>query len=341
MGTVTLEQGPNGVLISADVSGLTPGPHGFHIHDVGACTPDFSAAGSHFAPSGHGHGFMYGDDQHAGDLPNLYAAGDGTARADVFTSKITLAADAGNSQYVAGARKPGSRREFRRDVCTLAFGRTEGGHMPESGDPQSLYGPNATTRRLLDAAAAEFLERGYDGSVISNIARRAGLSTGAIFSRWPTKDDIMVAAVDHILDKIGPRQRLADLGTSVDAPPVEILVTWGTDLLTADFAQSAFKHLFGSAHAYPSIQQRLQEFLEKQADQLSALVEQGKDEGLCDPELSTTALALMIQAIGVGTDLLISVGRSEHLIPSQQEWADVIVRMLAAAAADSARSSDA
>lgn len=101
MGAVTLEQGPNGVLVSADVSGLTPGAHGFHIHDVGACTPDFSAAGSHFAPSGHGHGFMYGDDQHAGDLPNLYAASDGSARADVFTSKITLAADADTTVFDA------------------------------------------------------------------------------------------------------------------------------------------------------------------------------------------------------------------------------------------------
>ena len=211
--------------------------------------------------------------------------------------------------------------------------------MPESGEPLSRYGPSATTRRLLDAAAAEFLERGYDGSVISNIARRAGLSTGAIFSRWPTKDDIMVAAVDHILEKIAPRQRLADLGIS-DAPPVEILVTWGTDLLTADLAQSAFKHLFGSAHAYPSIQQRLQEFLEKQADQLAVMVEQTKADGLCDPELSTTALALMIQAIGVGTDLLISAGRSERLIPPEQEWADVIVRMFAAVAADNAGASD-
>ena len=212
--------------------------------------------------------------------------------------------------------------------------------MPESSDPQSLYGPSATTRRLLDAAAAEFLERGYDGSVISNIARRAGLSTGAIFSRWPTKNDLMVAAVDHILEKIGPSQRLADLGISVDSPPAEILVTWGTDLLTADFVQSAFKHLFGSAHAYPSIQQRLQEFLDEQADQLAALVEQTKADGLCDPELSTTALALMIQAIGVGTDLLISAGRSERLIPSEQEWADVIVRMFAAVATDNDSNSD-
>ena len=47
MGTVALTQGPNGVLVSADVTGLSPGGHGFHIHEVGSCSPDFGAAGDH------------------------------------------------------------------------------------------------------------------------------------------------------------------------------------------------------------------------------------------------------------------------------------------------------
>jgi len=93
MGTVTMEQGPHGVLISADVSGLTAGGHGFHIHAVGSCTPDFSAAGSHFGPGEESHGFLHSTDMHAGDLPNVYAHADGTARADVFTADVTLAAD--------------------------------------------------------------------------------------------------------------------------------------------------------------------------------------------------------------------------------------------------------
>lgn len=93
MGTVELTQGPNGVLISADVYGLSPGPHGFHIHTVGACTPDFSAAGGHFNPDGGGHGFMHAEGSHAGDLPNIHAGADGIARADYFTSRITLAPD--------------------------------------------------------------------------------------------------------------------------------------------------------------------------------------------------------------------------------------------------------
>ena len=91
MGSVTLEQGPNGVLVSADVNGLTAGAHGFHIHAVGACTPDFSAAGGHFAPDNNGHGFMHLEGSHAGDLPNIDVDSDGTARADYFTDRVTLA----------------------------------------------------------------------------------------------------------------------------------------------------------------------------------------------------------------------------------------------------------
>ncbi len=101
MGTVELTQGPHGVLISADVSGLTPGAHGFHIHTTGACTPDFSAAGGHFSPGGEGHGLLHADGSHAGDLPNIYAGADGTARADHFTAKVTLAEDAETSLFDA------------------------------------------------------------------------------------------------------------------------------------------------------------------------------------------------------------------------------------------------
>ena len=97
LGTVNMEQGPNGVLVSVDVTGLAPGPHGFHIHETGSCSPDFAAAGDHFAPGGREHGYMNARGDHAGDMPNIYAAADGTARADVFNDAIALAAGPDNS----------------------------------------------------------------------------------------------------------------------------------------------------------------------------------------------------------------------------------------------------
>ena len=50
MGTVKFRQAASGVLIMAEVKGLAQGGHAFIIHETGACTPDFSAAGDHFNP---------------------------------------------------------------------------------------------------------------------------------------------------------------------------------------------------------------------------------------------------------------------------------------------------
>ena len=97
MGAVTFRQAASGVLVMADVKGLTPGGHAFIIHEVGSCTPDFGAAGDHFNPADAEHGFIHsawksGESAggHGGDLPNIYAASDGSARADFFTDGITL-----------------------------------------------------------------------------------------------------------------------------------------------------------------------------------------------------------------------------------------------------------
>lgn len=97
IGTVTFRQTADGVLIMADMQGLGPGGHAFIVHEVGACTPDFGAAGDHFNPTEAKHGFIHSawkrgesGGAHGGDLPNLYASSDGAARADFFTDGITL-----------------------------------------------------------------------------------------------------------------------------------------------------------------------------------------------------------------------------------------------------------
>lgn len=106
MGTVTFTQGPEGVLVAADVEGLAPGGHGINIHAVGSCAPDFSAAGDHFDPLENHSGFVHpnwrrGDTAgaHGGDLPNIYAASDGSARADFFTLGVTLAGGEDHSLF--------------------------------------------------------------------------------------------------------------------------------------------------------------------------------------------------------------------------------------------------
>lgn len=92
-GTATFRQGPTGVLIRIEATGLTPGWHGLHLHGVGQCEgPKFTSAGSHVKHEGATtvHGLLNPDGPESGDLPNLYAGADGRGFAEVFTTDAAL-----------------------------------------------------------------------------------------------------------------------------------------------------------------------------------------------------------------------------------------------------------
>jgi AcrR family transcriptional regulator len=57
----------------------------------------------------------------------------------------------------------------------------------------------ASRRRLLDAAFASLVDVGYAGTTTAAIAERAGLSNGALFNHFATKDDLLVAAVVELV----------------------------------------------------------------------------------------------------------------------------------------------
>lgn len=85
VGLTVLRERHGEVSVNADVWGLTPGFHGFHVHAVGQCVPPFTSAGGHFNPAGAGHG------DHAGDFPSLLVNDDGTAELRFTTDRFVLA----------------------------------------------------------------------------------------------------------------------------------------------------------------------------------------------------------------------------------------------------------
>lgn len=89
LGSVTLTQYAAGVLLETDVQGLEPGPHGFHIHEKGSCEDGFKAAGGHFNPGGHKHGYT-SKNQHAGDMPNLIVSEEGTVQDETLNRMVSL-----------------------------------------------------------------------------------------------------------------------------------------------------------------------------------------------------------------------------------------------------------
>lgn len=93
LGEVEFQQGPNGVLVMADLSGLPEGVHAFHIHTTGACSPDFTAAGGHFNPTDKNHGFMSEGGPHLGDTPNIHVSDNGNLVTEVFLHDVTVDGD--------------------------------------------------------------------------------------------------------------------------------------------------------------------------------------------------------------------------------------------------------
>ena len=89
-GVVTFTKVAEGMQIVADIEGLTPGQHGFHVHEFGdASGSDGKTAGGHFNPHDVDHA-LPDDRRHVGDLGNLEADSAGRARYDRVDTHLTF-----------------------------------------------------------------------------------------------------------------------------------------------------------------------------------------------------------------------------------------------------------
>src|SRR5207237_727941 len=92
-GTVKFTQSGDKVHMEARVAGLTPGAHGFHIHEKGDCSSgDGMSAGGHFNPLSKPHAHVATPERHAGDLPPLEANASGVAALDADLDVIKVGA---------------------------------------------------------------------------------------------------------------------------------------------------------------------------------------------------------------------------------------------------------
>ncbi len=133
MGTVTFTTMADGhVMVEADITGLTPGFHGFHIHGMGMCDHStekpFTSAGGHLVI---GDGKPTHPD-HNGDMPSLLALQDGSAKLSFETDRFAVSDlfDADGSAVIihAGVDNYGNipERYGKADDATLGTGDAGG-----------------------------------------------------------------------------------------------------------------------------------------------------------------------------------------------------------------------
>lgn len=183
-----------------------------------------------------------------------------------------------------------------------------------------------TGARLVAAAAQVFAEKGYDGAGVQEIARRAGFTTGAIYSRFSGKADLLAEAI---------RTTTADefdqlfAQHAFDGRAKDILAFVGSHLVTRrpDPREAILLEAFVAARRDPEVAALVRDqFLERRA-RLASLVDAGKEAGIVNAEVDTGAVVHFAHAVGLGFLLYEAVGVAH---PSPEAWEDVVRRVVAA-----------
>lgn len=185
----------------------------------------------------------------------------------------------------------------------------------------------ATRDRLLEAAVEVFSERGYEGARVGEIARRAGLTTGAIYAQFRNKAELLLQAIE-----LASAEGLESLMVG-GIPPgnaADLLTAMGRRLVESDtpeWVQGLLVEALVSARRDPEVAEALRRVLSDQGEDLEALFVLGQREGVFDPAVDTAAAVHFATALSLGMLLLESVGLPP---PHARAWEELIRRQVGA-----------
>lgn len=177
--------------------------------------------------------------------------------------------------------------------------------------------------RLIAAAVEVFNERGYDRATVAEIARRAGVTTGAIYSRYRGKADLMADAIASTLgDQI---ERLLPEAPSGGAA---LLGSLGTHLLDdRGGLEWLLMEAIVATRRDPELAEMIRRQLEDESRRIGKLFQQAKDDGHADPELSISAITHLAMSLGMGARVYQLLGMPQ---PESADWGVVIDLLLKA-----------
>jgi TetR/AcrR family transcriptional regulator, repressor for uid operon len=188
-----------------------------------------------------------------------------------------------------------------------------------------------TRVRLLEAAAAVFAEKGYDGAGVQEIARRAGLTTGAIYGRFTGKAELLREVIAQCssdeLDELFNQHRF-------EGHASDIVLVAGSHLVDRRDAEvqrgdALLLEAFVASRRDPEIRAAVRALMDERADRLGAVLETAKADGSLDPTLDTAALVSFCHAVGLGFLIYDALGVD---LPDSQPWEQLITRLVAAVA---------
>jgi AcrR family transcriptional regulator len=183
-----------------------------------------------------------------------------------------------------------------------------------------------TSDRLLDAAAEVFCERGYDGTTVAEVARRAGLTTGAIYANFRDKAELLLKTIER-----GSTEVVADMETARDAgvSAADRLLLMARRMVSEPDSTERllFVEMFSAARRHPDVGRRVTEALSAMEGELARLMERARDDGDLDPVWEAAVLARFCLALGVGFTQLAVAGLPD---PDATQWVALAGRIISA-----------
>jgi AcrR family transcriptional regulator len=186
--------------------------------------------------------------------------------------------------------------------------------------------PEPTTReRLVSAAIEVFLEQGYEQARVQDIARAAGLTTGAIYANFRDKAELLLAAIaTRSAIEVGTLLQAAETNPSRDA-----LVDLGTRMAFRKHDRPLLLDAVVASRRDPALAEHLRDLLMGRHRRFGHLVDVGKAEGVIDESLDTDTLTRFCLALAFGSIVIGSLGLPE---PDHDHWVALIERLIDALA---------
>jgi AcrR family transcriptional regulator len=149
--------------------------------------------------------------------------------------------------------------------------------------------------RLLRAAAAVFARQGYDGTKIMDIVRESGLSTGAVYGRFRSKNDLLREA---IVARSPAAARLGDDGIDRVADLI-VAAASHTDGPLSD-AEALRLEAYVTARREPEVAQALSESHAAFLERMAPLADAARQDGTVGDDVDTDAVVFLVRVLHLG-----------------------------------------
>lgn len=144
-------------------------------------------------------------------------------------------------------------------------------------------------RAIIEAALAEYAERGFDGLSVDAVAARAGVGKATIYRRYPSKSEMVIAAAYEVAEELAPKVEVGSLRDDLVAGCVKL-----GRLMNHEVLGRVMRQIVADAPRHPDLAAMHESFVKARRRGMFAVLQRGIDRGEIGPDVDFEAAADLI-----------------------------------------------